>query len=166
MTATSRLRRVPTVQRASRNGRPTGPLAERARRGDRAAFAELHAAYLGAVHAVVLARVEPELAEDLVQDVFLAAWEKLPALRRPASFGPWLLEIARNRVRDHGRRRRPVVPLPDGLSRPRVPKAEAREALRLIQSLGPIYSEPLVMRLVEGMTGPEIAERTGMTTGR
>ena len=40
---------------------------------------------------------------------------------------------------------------------------EAFEILELIQSLPEAYRETLVMRHVEGMTGPEIAERTGLT---
>jgi RNA polymerase sigma-70 factor (ECF subfamily) len=40
---------------------------------------------------------------------------------------------------------------------------EAAEALRLIRTLPDAYTETLVLRLVEGMTGPEIAERTGLT---
>jgi RNA polymerase sigma-70 factor (ECF subfamily) len=42
-------------------------------------------------------------------------------------------------------------------------EAEAAHALRVIQQLPEAYRETLVLRLVEGMTGPEIAERTGLT---
>lgn len=37
--------------------------------------------------------------------------------------------------------------------------------LAAIRSLPEAYREPLILRLVEGMTGPEIAERTGLTPG-
>ena len=40
---------------------------------------------------------------------------------------------------------------------------DARTALAAVRSLPEAYRETLVLRLVEGMTGPEIAERTGMT---
>jgi RNA polymerase sigma-70 factor (ECF subfamily) len=43
------------------------------------------------------------------------------------------------------------------------PRTEALEALRLIQTLPESYREPLVLRLVEGMSGAEIAARTGLT---
>ena len=46
-----------------------------------------------------------------------------------------------------------------------MPSVEAREALDAIRELPDTYRGTLLMRLVEGMTGPEIAARTGMTPG-
>ena len=45
------------------------------------------------------------------------------------------------------------------------PDAEAANILAAIRSLPDAYRETLILRLVEGMTGPEIAERTGLTPG-
>src|SRR5262245_41022135 len=89
------------------------PLVRRAPDGDRAAFASLHDRYGRAVHAVVLARVRPQDAADVVQDVFLLAWQRLPDLRDAIAFGPWLLRIARNAATDHLRRRPHLVPYED-----------------------------------------------------
>lgn len=141
------------------------PLVRRAQRGDRAAFAALHERYGRAVHAVVLARVRPDDAGDLVQDVFLLAWQRLPDLREPAAFGPWILRIARNAAVDHLRRRPNLVALQDDAGADDAPRAEAQQVLRVVASLPEAYRETLLMRLVEGMTGPEIAERTGLTEG-
>ena len=55
--------------------------------------------------------------------------------------------------------------LPDNLAHHDAPTAEAYEVLEVIRGLPEAYSETLIMRLVEGMTGPEIAERTGLTPG-
>ena len=44
-------------------------------------------------------------------------------------------------------------------------EAEASEILDLVRSLPEAYRETLLLRLVEGMTGPEIARRTGLTPG-
>lgn len=121
--------------------------------------------HAGAVHAVLLARLPPEDASDLVQEVFLTAWQRLPSIEAPSSFAPWLLTIARNRATDLYRSRRPTSELPQELPAPDVPRSEAREALEAIRALPESYRETLLMRLVEGMTGPEIAERTGMTHG-
>ena len=55
--------------------------------------------------------------------------------------------------------------MPETLEHRAVPVVDAREALRALRSLPPAYAETLAMRLVEGLTGPEIAERTGMTHG-
>jgi RNA polymerase sigma-70 factor (ECF subfamily) len=136
----------------------------RARGGDRDAFAVVYQRFAGAVHAVVLARVRWGEATDVVQDVFLAAWERLPAVRDPAAFPGWLMTIARHRAIDAVRRVRPAQDLIElGADAP--PSAEAREALEAIRALPEAYRELLLMRLVEGMSGPEIAERTGLQPG-
>jgi RNA polymerase sigma-70 factor, ECF subfamily len=134
------------------------------RRGDRDAFAVLYERFCGAVHAVVLARVRWADCADVVQDVFLIAWERLPAVRDPAAFPGWLMTIARNRALDHGRRPRAVDDPPEGAVDP-VPGAEAREVLDAVRQLPEAYREVLLMRLVEGMSGNEIAERTGLAPG-
>jgi RNA polymerase sigma-70 factor (ECF subfamily) len=135
-----------------------------ARRGDRRAFAIVYDRFVGAVHAVVLARVRWGDAADVVQDVFLIAWERLPSVRDPAAFPGWLMMIARNRATDHLRRQRPTDEPVEVAVAP-APTAEAREALDAIRELPESYREILLMRLVEGMSGPEIAERTGLQPG-
>ncbi len=130
--------------------------------GRRSDFAGLYAAFHRAVHAVLLARVRAEDARDLVQDVFAQAIEKIGDLDDPAAFPGWILSMARNRAVDHLRRARPVGDLVEAAVDP-PPAAEAREALEALRALPDAYRETLIMRLVEGMTGPEIAERTGMT---
>lgn len=132
--------------------------------GDAAAFAEIYARFHRAVHAVVLARGRREEAADLVQEVFVTAYEKLATLEDPAAFPGWLLTLARNRATDSLRRVRPVKELGDYRVEP-PPRAEAREALDAIAALPEAYRETLLMRLVEGMSGPEIAERTGLAEG-
>ena len=54
-------------------------------------------------------------ADDLMQDVFLAAWRALPELNDTSAFGAWLSTIARNRARRHLARRIVLEPLPDEL---------------------------------------------------
>jgi len=135
-----------------------------ARRGDRDAFAAIYQRFVGAVHAVALARVRFAECGDVVQDVFLIAWERLPAVRDPAAFPGWLMTIARNRATDHVRRPRATEAAPDAAVDP-VPGAECREVLDAIAGLPEAYREVLLMRLVAGMSGPEIAERTGLAPG-
>ena len=136
----------------------------RAQAGDRQAFGELHGRTARLVHAILLARGSAQEADDLVQDVFVVALSKLHTLDDPARFSPWLCAIARNKAKDLGRRRT-VIPLPETLEATRRPRSEAAQMLRHMQALPDTYAETLVMRLVEGMTGPEIAQRTGMTPG-
>jgi len=135
------------------------------RAGDRAAFALLYRRFARVVHAVALARVPFADAGDVTQDVFLLAYERLAELREPAAFPGWLLQIARNRAVDHARAPRAVEPSPVDIAADPVPGAEAREALDAIRALPEAYRETLIMRLVEGLTGPEIAERTGLSPG-
>jgi RNA polymerase sigma-70 factor (ECF subfamily) len=137
-----------------------------ARQGDREAFGALYRSYGRMVHGVLLARVPRRHVEDLVQDVFLAALRQLGSLREPERFGGWLAMIARNRATDFHRRNRETVELQDDLAAPEAShESEALAVLALVRSLPDAYRETLVMRLVEGMTGPEIARRTGMSEG-
>jgi RNA polymerase sigma-70 factor, ECF subfamily len=139
-------------------------LVHAARRGDRAAFAELYQRFARAVHAVVLARVQYGDAGDVVQDVFVIALERLGQLADPAAFPGWILTVARTRAIDHTRRRQPVELADEPAAEP-VPTAEAQRVLDTIRELPDAYRETLIMRLVEGMSGPEIAERTGLSPG-
>jgi RNA polymerase sigma-70 factor (ECF subfamily) len=140
-------------------------LVRAARDGDAAAFERLYERYGRVVHALLLARVERDEVPDLVQDVFLTAWRRLDDLRDPAAFGGWLAMIARNRATDFHRRASEHVELPADLEAPGAASeaAEANAALAAIRSLPAAYRETLLMRLVEGLSGPEIADRTGLT---
>ncbi|MDQ3684804.1 MAG: sigma-70 family RNA polymerase sigma factor [Acidobacteriota bacterium] len=130
--------------------------------GDREAFGRLYDLYAPMVHGILLARVPFDEVGDLVQDVFLVAFRKLATLRDEASFGGWLAMIARNRAMDFHRRARETEALSEELPQRATPRREAAEVLEVIRSLPEAYCETLVLRLVEGMTGPEIAERTGL----
>jgi RNA polymerase sigma-70 factor, ECF subfamily len=140
-----------------------------AQNGDRAAFGQLYERYARMVHGVLLAKVPLSAVDDLVQDVFIRALRRLPTLRERASFGAWIAVIARNVARDYHRRTVPEEPLTDDASDPRIQRGDhdgpAAAALDAVMSLPDAYRETLILRLVEGMTGPEIAARTGLTHG-
>lgn len=139
-------------------------LVRASRDGDRSAFGRLYALYGRMVHAIAMARVGPADADDIVQDVFLTAMKQLHALRDESAFGGWLATIARNRANGHHRSAVETVELDE---QPREAtqeeEHEAARALAAIRALPEAYRETLMMRLVEGMTGPEIAARTGLT---
>jgi RNA polymerase sigma-70 factor (ECF subfamily) len=144
-----------------------------AREGDRAAFGGLYARYARMVHGILLARVPAIDVDDLVQDVFLRALPRLHDLRDVSRFGPWLAAITRNRANDYHRQNRAVAAVTESLSEDEedlpasrtAPDADAAIILAFVRSLPEAYREPLILRLVEGMTGPEIAARTGLTPG-
>ena len=131
--------------------------------GDRDGFGRLYDLYAPMVHGILLARVPRSEVDDLVQDIFLHAFKKLHTLRDWAAFGPWIAMIARNRAMDFHRRSKETVEVTDDLCSTDTSTTRAKEILELIRGLPEAYRETLVLRLVEGMTGPEIAERTGLT---
>lgn len=139
--------------------------------GDRSAFGRLYDHFAPMVHGIILSRVSPADADDLVHDVFLLALRQIHSLRNRAAFGGWLAQIARHRAIDYYRRRsqKSEVELPDSLPGTTAgaasANAEAVAVLHIIQDLPEAYRETLLLRLVEGMTGSEIAARTGLASG-
>jgi len=131
--------------------------------GERDRFARLYEMYSPLVHGILLARVPRGEVDDLVQDIFLHALRKLHTLRDAAAFGPWIAMIARNRAMDFYRNSRETVEVTEQMAIEKPPNRTAREVLDLIRQLPDAYRETLVLRFVEGMTGPEIASRTGLT---
>jgi len=142
---------------------PAELVVEAARRGDRAAFGRVFEQFAPMVHGILLARLPSQDADDLLQEVFLLALERLDTLRSAPAVGGWLAMIARNRAVDFHRTRPTLVALPPNLSIADPRRSEAAEVLAMIRTLPEAYREPLVLRLVEGMTGPEIAEQVGLT---
>ncbi|WP_238325817.1 RNA polymerase sigma factor [Bryobacter aggregatus] len=140
-------------------------LVQAARAGNRVAFGTLYERYRAMVHGILLSHVRYGEAEDLMQTVFVQAMQRMEALRETAAFGGWLSMIARNLAKDHHRGRRNLVEVEkaDEVCRNATPTYEAEEAIAAIRRLPEAYRETLILRLVEGMTGPEIAARTGLT---
>ncbi|MFT3700242.1 MAG: sigma-70 family RNA polymerase sigma factor [Kofleriaceae bacterium] len=132
------------------------------RAGDRAAFTRLYERFHRVVHAIALAHVAAGNSDDVVQDVFAEVWLKIESLRDAAAFPGWIVTIARRRAVDHARKRGRIADADDSAIAP-APNPEALAALRALRELPDTYRETMIMRLVEGLTGPEIAERTGMT---
>jgi RNA polymerase sigma-70 factor (ECF subfamily) len=107
--------------------------------------------------------VPREELDDLGQDIFLDALRKLHTLRNPTAFGPWIAMIARNRAMDFHRGSRETVEVEENTAVAKPVNRTAKEVLDFIRQLPDAYRETLVLRFVEGMTGPEIAVRTGLT---
>lgn len=167
----------PAVSTTYETEGPDDALVRAAQRGDRAAFGLLYARYSRMVHGILLARVPFSDVDDLVHDVFLQALPRLADLRDLSRFPGWLASIARNRATDFHRRAKPSDEFDEESASAQTEKhspsanhsshssAEARAILDAILSLPDAYRETLILRLVEGMTGPEIAARTGLTHG-
>jgi RNA polymerase sigma-70 factor (ECF subfamily) len=124
------------------------------------------------VHGILLGRVPVGDVEDLVQDVFVRAMRQVHTLRDVNCFGGWLATVARNRANDYHRRSVELVEFTEDAPSQALEKRRSSGAgddgaaiLGVIRGLPEAYRETLILRLVEGMTGPEIAERTGLTAG-
>src|SRR6266702_1061946 len=170
---TSSMERQAVIALPAAESRREDSLVSAARDGDRAAFGRLYDRYARMVHGILLARVPPREVDDLVQEVFLLALRQLHGLRDVSRFGAWLGTITRNRANDYFRKAIPDARINEPVSENQVESqpttsAAAQEAvmiLGVVRGLPEAYREPLILRLVEGMTGPEIAARTGLTHG-
>ncbi|MEO5858593.1 MAG: sigma-70 family RNA polymerase sigma factor [Pyrinomonadaceae bacterium] len=145
------------------DAKPEALLVDRIRAGNVEAFDEMYRMFAPMIHGIVLSRVPREDADDVTQEVFIAAYKNLNSLRDANAVGPWLTKIARNFSAGLFRGRRREDELTDDIREKRRPENEANEILGVIMRMPLTYKETLVLRLIEGMTGPEIAEQTGMT---
>ncbi len=141
-------------------------LVERVRRGDGDAFAALVDRYadqaLAVAHGYLL---HDEDAEDLVQDAFLRALERIDSLKHGSAFGPWfyrlLVNAALNRRRHLARRRTDEVPAGAAGSDDPAAAAEGaelrRQLARALSSLPAELETVVILHDLEGFTHPEIA---------
>ena len=117
-------------------------------------------------------------AEELFQDVFLAAWKKRKTYKFPRTFRSWLFAIATNRCRLAFRRARPVIPLPSADAMESAPLAAgpspveaavAVETAHLVKAaiaqLPPQQRMVIVLRNWNGLSFGEIAQIAGRSEG-
>ncbi len=81
-------------------------LARQAAGGDTGAFETLYRRHINRIHSLVRRMATPELADELTQDVFVRAWDKLATFRAESAFGTWLYRLAINVVLTRRRRDR------------------------------------------------------------
>ena len=143
--------------------------------GEREAFRHLVEQYKDVLYGTALLMMRnPALAEEQVQEAFLAAWRGIKGFRSGRPFKPWLVRILVNRIVSLRRTRAlPTVPLdyhdrPDEAPHP----AEAvqaqldRQAIRqALAGLTPDHREVIVLRYFADLTVPELAETIGVPLG-
>ncbi len=141
-------------------------LVERVRRGDREAFGQLVERYADQAFAVAYGFLQHvEDSEDLVQDAFLRALERIGSLSRGSAFGPWfyrlLVNAALNRRKYLARRRTDSLPVEAaGRESPGADAERAELRRRLRQALATLPAEletVVILHDLEGFTHPEIA---------
>ena len=155
---------------------PVPDVIDRARNGDRGAFAELYDTHVDSVYRYLLYRVrEPSDAEDLASEVFTRAFANIHRYRwQGKSFLAWLYTIARNAVTDRRRRDRPTVDLDDAFglaengptAHERAVHGEEVDALRgAVKHLTTEQQEVLVLRFVENLSSRQVAKILGKNEG-
>ena len=89
------------------NSTQLAALVDQARAGNRSALAQLADQFHQEIFRMVFYRVRSRVdAEDITQDVFLKAFQKISSVKEAAKFRGWLFSIALNRVRDFQRKKR------------------------------------------------------------
>jgi RNA polymerase sigma-70 factor (ECF subfamily) len=153
-------------------------LVERCRQGDLGAFEELYRAHSGRLYSVACRMLGNTAdAEDLLQEIFLAAHRKLDTFRGESALGTWLYRLATNLCLDHlrsrsGRRSQITDPLDDeiglddassrGLAEQTVTKMDLERALaRLPEGCRAAF----VLHDIEGLEHREVGEVLGIAEG-
>lgn len=144
--------------------------------GDIRALNELYARYGSMILAFLRARTGDQvLAEEILQDVMLAAWNSAAKFEARSKVKTWLLVIARNRAINAQRRKQlPVIDISNvfNLSTDDTSPLEAavrsdrRDAVRTaIEQLPEAQREVLVLVFYHQLTGPEVAEVLDISEG-
>lgn len=151
-----------------------GDLVRRARQREAAAFEQLYHTHVRRIYALCLRMTsDPRRAEDLTQQAFVVAWEKLPFLQSAEAFSGWLRRLAVNTVlvefRTDQRRTRRVFATddPGALETPAsaFPAGSRLDLEQAIASLPPQARAVFVLHDVEGWRHDEIAQQLGVAIG-
>jgi RNA polymerase sigma-70 factor (ECF subfamily) len=146
-----------------------------AQAGNEAAFEQLYREHAGRVYALCLRMAgDTAHAKELVQDVFVRAWEKLGSFRGESAFSSWLHRLAVNVVlmdrRLAARRSEDTLPDDDGPQGTGLSAREAPPGLRMdleaaIAALPAMMRQVLVLYDIEGYEHGEIARLLGVAEG-
>jgi RNA polymerase sigma-70 factor (ECF subfamily) len=156
---------------------PDGAALRRILAGEVQAFAEVVERHEGRLRRLVTGILaDSHLAEDVVQDVFLIAYRKLPGYRFESRFGTWMARIAvrkamaaRRRRRSRGRRQVPLEEAEAGRRalRGSAPERRLQEEEGLRRTLGALtlHERTALVLLAEGYTYAEIGHLMGRPAG-
>ena len=162
--------RLPTPERSLAQGQSEAADVALAAAGDQRAFERLYRLHVARIHSLArrMAGFDGD-PDELTQDVFVRAWERLGTYRGEAAFGTWLHRLAVNvilnwRRSEAGERRW----IEDGVEPERLVGPGRAESLDLegaIRRLPPGARQVFVLHDVEGFKHEEIASMTGVTAG-
>lgn len=151
-------------------------LVERAVSGDRAAFEQLYRRHRDRVYGLAwrIAGGDAALAEDLLQEAFVRAWQKLDSFRGDSRFGTWLHRLAVNVAlsdrRIRVRKAHRETALEETVERTAYGERDVRapEQMDLEQAIAQLPERArtvLILYDIEGYSHAEIADMTGMAVG-
>ena len=162
------LRREPTVSSAEADTID----ATLAASGDAQAFERLYRGHIDRIFGLACRMVGRDEAEELAQDVFVRAWEKLGTFRGDARFGTWLHRVAINVMLGHrqlaGRARSRFADVDAPLQSMRAPGGHAEFNVDFdaaVEQLPTGARQVFVLHDVEGFKHHEVAEMLGVTVG-
>ncbi len=170
--------RAPTLDETGTSAADDLRLVSEVLRKDRKATAEFIERYTDCVYSYVRRRLMPraEAVDDLVQEVFLAAWHSLGNFRGEAALQHWLLGIARHKVEEYYRKRlrEPEMPEQTDEARPEsmvIPKYEEQldrianmeKTYSVLARLPETYGLVLRWRYLDQRSACEMAQLTGKT---
>jgi RNA polymerase sigma-70 factor (ECF subfamily) len=140
--------------------------------GDRRAFERLYRRHVDRVHTLAARMMSRDEAPEVVQDVFVRAWQKLGTFRGEAQFGTWLHRLAVNVIltRRAGYARQRERFIDDEIAFENTPSPPSQREHRIdferaIAQLPPGARAVLVLHDVEGWRHEEIAQHLSVTTG-
>lgn len=146
-----------------------------AKKGDTDAFAALYDVLIGPIYRYVYFKVNKEDVEDLVELVFLRAWENIHQYKkRKTSFSAWVFKIAHNLVVDHYRLKKEVMELSVNIpthDRTHSPIARAEDSLtqdnlkKALSYLKENYRQIVVLKFLDELSNEEIAKIMGKSEG-
>lgn len=163
---------LPAVRRETAPADVESLDARRAATGDEAAFERLYRRHVARIHTMVRRMAGPDAADDITQDIFVRAWDKLSTFRGESAFGTWLYRLGVNVVlsrRRSDRNDRTWI-LDDELALAAATQHSPHPAARLdldaaIARLPDGARKVFVLHDVEGWTHEEIAEQMGLVPG-
>ena len=158
---------------APRSEPEDGELVRRAAAGNLGAFEQLYRRHSGRVHGAVwrLSGMNPARAEELTQEAFIRAWQKLGSFRFESAFSTWLHRLAVNVALMELRKQNPEESVDDcvleAVSEPVRPfcAGERADLERAIANLPPRARAVLVLHDIEGWKHAEISNELGMAVG-
>ncbi|WP_423925200.1 RNA polymerase sigma factor [Dokdonella sp.] len=161
------------IMDAPRNEPEDGDLVRRASAGEVGAFEQLYRRHAGRVHGAVwrLSGMNPSRAEELTQEAFVRAWQKLGSFRFESAFSTWLHRLAVNVALMDLRKNNPEEAVDDATLEAACEPVHAfcagerSDLERAVASLPPRARAVLVLHDIEGWKHEEIGRELGMAVG-